>query len=153
MSGDATSEPAPVAPDGTLLHASAVAIGDRGVLILGPSGSGKSSLALALMATGARLVADDGVILRAGADGRLHARAPEATRGLIEARGVGLLKAAALSTAPLALVVDLGETETERLPPERTRTILGMTLPVVHKVESPHFPAAVQQYLVGGRSA
>ena len=134
------------------LHASAVALDGRAALITGPSGSGKSALALALIAMGARLVADDGVILRRDGD-RLLARAPDPIRGLIEARGLGLLHADPLDDVPLALVVDLGATETERLPPWRTAMILGLPLPLLHKVESPHFAAGVRQYLAHGRSA
>lgn len=135
------------------LHASAVAFAGRGVLILGPSGSGKSSLALDLIGLGATLVADDAVRLARGPGGRLLARAPERVRGLIEARGVGLLRAAALDEAPVELVVDLARVETHRLPPERTTTWLGVTLPLLHKVESRCFPAAIRQYLLEGRSA
>jgi HPr kinase/phosphorylase len=134
------------------LHASAVAIDGRAVLITGPSGSGKSGLALHLIALGARLVADDGVILRREGE-RLLARAPQAIRGLIEVRFVGLLKAEPLDEVPVALVVDLGTTESERLPPWRTTTIEGVALPLLHKVESLHFAAAVRQYLAHGRSA
>jgi HPr kinase/phosphorylase len=134
------------------LHASAVALNGRAALITGPAGSGKSALALDLIALGARLVADDGVILRRVGD-RLLARAPEPIRGLIEARGVGLLRADPLDDVPLALVVDLGRTETDRLPPHRTTELQGITLPLLHKVASPHFTAAVRQYLAGGRGA
>jgi HPr kinase/phosphorylase len=134
------------------LHASAIAVGGRGALLTGPSGSGKSALALELIALGARLVADDAVLLRR-AEGEVLARAPAATRGLVEARGVGLLRAEPLDDVPLALVVDLSQTETERLPPHRTTTLLGVELPLLHKVASPHFSAAIRQYLAGGRSA
>ena len=134
------------------LHASAVAIDGRAVLITGPSGSGKSSLALDLLALGARLVADDGVIIRREGE-RLLARSPDPIRGLIEARGVGLLRAEPLDDMPVTLVVDLGTTETERLPPWRTTTIAGITIPLLHKVESVHFAAAVRQYLAHGRSS
>jgi HPr kinase/phosphorylase len=134
------------------LHASAVALGDRAALIIGPAGSGKSSLALQLLALGGQLVADDGVILRRDGD-RLLARAPDPIRGLIEARGVGLLRADARDDVPVALVVDLGRAETDRLPPHRTIQIAGLSLPLLHKVESPHFPAAIRQYLAQGRSA
>jgi HPr kinase/phosphorylase len=136
-----------------VLHATAVALAGRGALITGPSGSGKSGLALELMALGARLVADDGVLLRLSPDGRVLARAPEAIRGRIEARGMGLLYADPVDDVPLSLVVDLAQTETDRLPPERTTTFLGVTLPLLHKVASPHFTAAIRQYLVAGRSA
>jgi HPr kinase/phosphorylase len=134
------------------LHASAVALGGRAALITGPAGSGKSALALDLMATGARLVADDGVLLVRDGD-RVLARAPAPIRGLIEARGVGLLRADPLDDVPVAVVVDLGRTEADRLPPFRTIDLLGIALPLLHKVASPHFTAAVRQYLAGGRSA
>jgi HPr kinase/phosphorylase len=135
------------------LHASAVAFEDKAALITGPSGSGKSSLALELIALGARLVADDGVLLRLAPDGRVLARAPEAIRGLVEARGVGLLRADPVDDIALALVVDLSRTEKDRLPPERTTHLLGVALPLLHKVASPHFAAAIRLYLAGGRSA
>lgn len=138
------------------LHASAVAVAEgggmpRGLLILGPSGSGKSGLALRLLALGARLVADDRTLIALRC-GRLIARAPAATRGLIEARGVGLLRAPALDEAALALVVDLGQTETARLPPPRHWRALGCALPLLHAVEGTSFPAALVTYLRHGRS-
>ena len=134
-------------------HGSAVALGSRCALIIGPSGSGKSGLALELMALGARLVADDRVVLSREAEGVPMARSPEALRGLIEARGVGLLRAPSDEAAIVSLIVDLGTVETERLPPDRSTEVLGHPIPVVHKVESPHFASAILQYLKGGRSA
>jgi HPr kinase/phosphorylase len=134
------------------LHASAVALCGRAALITGPSGSGKSALALELIALGAQLVADDRVILWRDGD-RLLARAPAPIRGLIEARGVGLLRAEPLDDVPVALLIDLSETETDRLPPHRTRTVLGIALPLLHKVGSPHFTAAVRLYLASGQTA
>ena len=134
-------------------HGSAVAWGARCALIRGPSGSGKSGLALELMALGASLVADDRVILSCEAEGVPMARAPDALRGLIEARGVGLLRADPAEAAIVVLVVDLGAVETERLPPERTTDVLGHAIPSVQKVESPHFAPAILQYLKAGRSA
>jgi HPr kinase/phosphorylase len=134
-----------------VLHASAVAWAGRAALILGPSGAGKSALALQLMAHGATLVADDRVeVSRRGA--RLIAACPPAIRGLVEARGVGLLRADSLAEAELALAVDLSATESERLPPLREFTLMGIVLPLVHRGESGHFPAAVLQYLKGGRN-
>ncbi|TNF62997.1 MAG: serine kinase [Rhodobacteraceae bacterium] len=145
----------PTAPDGpgaaVVLHASAVAWAGRGLLILGPSGAGKSALALQLMAWGAALVADDRTEV-SRQDGRLWAKAPPAIAGMIEARGVGLLAADPAGPVPLSLAVDLSATETERLPPLREITLLDTHLPLVHRVESGHFPAAVLQYLKGGRS-
>ena len=124
----------------------------RGVLILGPSGAGKSGLALQLMALGARLVADDRTRLNPRA-GRLIARAPSAIAGRIEARGLGILAADALQEAPVTLIVDPGQTETDRLPPERRLILLGCTVPLCHGSSSGHFPAAIVQYLRAGRIA
>lgn len=145
----------PVAPDGRT-HATAVAFGTApdeagppAVLILGPSGSGKSALGLALLALGARLVGDDHVFLRRqGA--RLVARPVPTLRGVIEARGVGLLRADAIGCAAVALVVDMAAAETDRLPPRREAEILGLRLPCLQNVAMSHFPAAVRQYLMSG---
>lgn len=136
----------------TILHASCVAFGGRGVLILGPSGAGKSALALQLMALGAALVADDRTCLRLEGQA-LIARAPEAIRGRIEARGIGILAAEAIPSAPVVLAADLGQTETERLPPDRRLILLGCPVPICHGPLSCHFPAAIVQYLRAGRIA
>ena len=135
-----------------IVHATCVVWAGRAVLIRGPSGSGKSGLALQLMAFGCQLVSDDGtcVIVR---DGALFATAPQTIRGRIEARGVGLLAAEARRTARLILVVDLGLLETHRLPVWHGTEILGCELALLHRVESTHFPAAILQYLKGGRVA
>lgn len=135
----------------TTIHASAVAVEGRGLLILGPSGAGKSSLALALMAQGALLVADDRVLLDAR-DGRLIAACPPPLAGRIEARGVGILSAAAAGPVPVAQVVDLGRAETMRLPPRRSITLLGIVLPLVLVPMGPHLAPALRQLLLGGRS-
>lgn len=111
------------------LHGSCVALEGRGLLLLGPPGAGKSALALELIALGARLVADDRVALRREG-GRLFAAAPPALAGLIEARGLGLLRLPALAEAALALVVDLS-LRSERLPPRRRLTLRGVALPLL----------------------
>ena len=135
------------------LHASSVALGDRALLIRGRSGSGKSSLALALMARGAALVADDVTeISREGPN--LRVQCPPAGRGLIEARGIGLLRPARLvDSAILSFVVDLDETETERLPFARQCDILGVSVDLVRRVDGPHFADALMCYLEGQRHA
>lgn len=88
-----------------LWQATCVAIGGRGLLIEGPPGSGKSSLALALIDRGAMLVGDDGVQLEAAGNGLRASPAP-ATAGLLEVRNVGLLTLPATS-ATVALVLRL----------------------------------------------
>jgi len=114
--------------DSALVHASCVAIDGAGVLLRGPSGSGKSDLALRLIDGGARLVADDQVALsRAG--GTVIARAPPALRGLIEVRGLDIVALDALAQAPLALVVELSPGDfVERLPERRECELLGTAL-------------------------
>ena len=112
------------------LHATCVSIGGRGVLLRGPSGGGKSDLALRLIDRGARLVADDQVALRA-AEGVLRASAPEAIAGMIEVRGIGILALEPVADIPVVLVVDLVEADAvERLPEPETVEIQGVAVPV-----------------------
>jgi hypothetical protein len=99
------------------IHASCVAIGRAGVLLLGRSGAGKSSMALCLIEGGARLVADDRVLLSAR-DGALHARAPDSIFGLLEIRSVGIVAFPARKQVKIALAVRL-DGEGARLPPAR----------------------------------
>ncbi len=135
-----------------VLHASCVALDKSGVLILGASGAGKSSLALQLMALGADLVSDDRTCVRRESDGLL-ASAPATIKGLIEARGVGVLVADPCPVAHIRLVIDLDQEELDRLPPMRRYNLLGQTLPLLHNVKAAHFAAAILQYLKGGRNA
>jgi HPr kinase/phosphorylase len=139
-------------PDIQVFHASSVALGGRGVLILGASGTGKSSLALHLMALGAALVSDDRTVANRASNGQVLLSAPEAIRGRIEARGVGILQAETEQNVPLALVVDLDRSERDRLPPDRTIEVLGKNFPVLNNPGSLHFPHAILQYLKAGRS-
>lgn len=134
-----------------IVHGSCVAVGGRAVLILGPSGAGKSTLALALMARGGLLVADDRTIL-AVEGGRLFADAPETLRGMIEARGVGILAADAAGRSEVTVLVDLSQDEPERLPPARERALLGVSLPLVQGPMRPHFDAVILQFLLKGRA-
>jgi HPr kinase/phosphorylase len=137
--------------DGTLLHASVVALDARGLLILGASGAGKSALALSLMALGARLVADDRTLL-VREDGALWASCPATIRGRIEARGIGILAADAISSVRIAAVVDLDRPETERLPADRRIAILGHDLPLILNGAGLPFAAGLIQYLKGKRT-
>lgn len=124
----------------------------RAVLITGPSGSGKSAMALALMAAGAALVADDQTELFLD-ETRLMARCPPAIAGMIEARGLGLLAATPAPMAEVVLVADLGQPEPDRLPPRRSITLLGKTVDLVLGQGNAHFPWAVLCYLKGSRLA
>ncbi len=132
------------------IHASCVAAGYGSVLIQGSPGSGKSALALSLIALGGRLVADDRILLEP-AEGGLWASAPETIHGLIEARGVGLLAIVPQLRARVTLVVDLDQSETERMPPCRQTEILGLKIPLLFKVEGRQFAPAILQCLRGRR--
>jgi HPr kinase/phosphorylase len=92
------------------VHASCVSRNGDGVLLIGPSGSGKSDLALRLLGRGFTLVADDRVDIEDSI-----AAAPAGLAGLLEVRGLGIVRLPFAATARLALVADLGGTG-ERLP-------------------------------------
>jgi HPr kinase/phosphorylase len=96
------------------IHASCVAIGANGVLLVGGSGAGKSDLALRLIDQGAGLVADDRTILYV-AKGLLYARAPATIKGLLEIRGLGIIDLPTRQRVKIALVVKLGR-QNQRLP-------------------------------------
>jgi HPr kinase/phosphorylase len=117
----------------TLLHATAIAIAGNGVLLLGPSGSGKSDLALRLIDRGAMLISDDAVPVKTGGPLPLLTAAAN-IEGKLEVRGVGICSVAFVPSAPLRLVVQLSD-EIDRMPPDNlTMTIGGFAVPVVHLV-------------------
>jgi serine kinase of HPr protein (carbohydrate metabolism regulator) len=109
-----------------LIHATAVAIGERGVLITGPSGAGKSDLALRLIDRGAVLISDDQVELSI-VEGRLKAAAPERISALIEVRGIGLVPMPHCSGVVVSLLVELEEPD--RMPQPRKANVHGIAIP------------------------
>lgn len=117
--------------DTLLVHATAIVIDGRAVLLRGASGSGKSDLALRLIDAGGRLVADDqSELWRRGE--AIIVRAPATIAGLLEVRGIGIVRLDALPEAPLALIADLVEPEAlERLPERQTEQILGVAVPLI----------------------
>jgi HPr kinase/phosphorylase len=124
-----------------LVHGTCVALGRTAALLRGPSGSGKSDLALRFLFLARRgpaaleapiLVADDQVYLtRKGA--RLTASAPPTIRGKIEVRGIGIVEVKSADEAVLALVVELvaSSADIERLPDEATTPLLGLDIPLL----------------------
>lgn len=121
------------------VHATSVALKGRGgrwraLLLRGPSGAGKSDLALRLIQMGARLVSDDQTHI-ARQRGALFAEPPAALAGLIEVRGLGIVRLRGnqlLARAPLGLLVDLVPPEgVERLPERQREQLLGVALPTL----------------------
>lgn len=113
-----------------LHQATGVAIGGRGVLIEGPPGSGKSSLALALIDRGAQLVGDDGVALSARGT-RLYASPPPLIAGMIEVRNVGLLSLPPVADVPVALVLVLDPAAPRFIDAPQQCERAGIALPLV----------------------
>jgi len=116
-----------------LIHATGIYVDGRGVLLRGPSGSGKSDLALRMMARGAELIGDDYIRLSGAENGSLLMAAAENIAGRIEIRNVGILAVPNRPEAPLDLVLDLqpaGEIRhLERLPEGKTVTLEGVDIP------------------------
>ena len=132
------------------MHGSSICFGQRAILILGKSGSGKSSLALSLMALGATLISDDRTDVTC-LDDQLHLSRPATMPCAIEFRGVGILRSQVTAgTTPLALVVDMDREEKKRTPPERSFEILGKSCALLHKVDHGGFPMAIKLYVEGG---
>jgi serine kinase of HPr protein (carbohydrate metabolism regulator) len=117
------------------IHATGIVLGGTGVLLRGPSGSGKSLLALELLErqrlrgeTG-DLVADDRIDLLVE-EGRLIMTAPASIAGLIELRGRGIVRRPFVARAAVGLIVDLVDDLTRMLEPEALETdLLGVALP------------------------
>ncbi|MBS0232591.1 MAG: HPr kinase/phosphatase C-terminal domain-containing protein [Proteobacteria bacterium] len=122
------------------VHGTAIAIGSRAVLIRGPSGSGKSDLALRCLGLGVsaiarepiKLVADDQVLLK-HEDTALRASAPPSLRGKLEVRGLGILEVDPIREATLVLIADLVRDDViERYPdPWPSARILGFDVPAL----------------------
>lgn len=133
------------------IHGTCIEIDGSAALIIGASGSGKSATALDLLSRGARLVADDQVIVAVDGD-MVIASCPTGFEGKIEARGIGIVSVAHTSSVPIKLVVDLDHTELQRLPPRRKHEILGVELDMIYGRENWHLGAGIVALLRGSRS-
>jgi serine kinase of HPr protein (carbohydrate metabolism regulator) len=117
----------------------------RGVLIEGPSGAGKSDLALRALGEGFSLVADDRVLLWVS-QGVLFGRAPDTLSGLLEIRGLQVIRLSALTLAPVALVARCGVAD--RIPESRFSDILGVRTPLIElDPREPSAPAKLSRAL------
>lgn len=134
------------------IHASCVAANGKGLLILGPSGAGKSALALQMIALGAQLVADDRCDIWAEQD-RLYARPPAKIAGLIEARGLGILRLPVCAQIQVWAAVDLSDSSYARFPPPRSLQLCEVEVEFLPFHAAPHFPSALMCYFIGTRSA
>lgn len=132
------------------LHGAAVSHAGGCLLILGRSGTGKSTLALEMAALGGGIVADDLVVLSLLEGVLVAAPLRPGSTVLVEARGIGLLRLKAAPPAPLRLVLDLDREEEERLPPRRFWSYAGVSVPLLFRPARLHAAAIFLALSAGG---
>ena len=116
--------------DSKRIHGTSVALGENGLLILGVSGSGKSDLALRLIDSGATLISDDQTVcMKKANDVRLFSM--EKIYGLIEIRGVGLMKVPYIENIKLSMIVELVDKEIDRFSTKKKKILLGLKFPLI----------------------
>lgn len=112
------------------IHSSSIVIDGSAILLSGPSGSGKSDLALRLIDHGAMLLSDDYTLVQRDGD-MLIARPPETIEGRMEVRGVGIVEMPHCPAAPVALILDLSAAPDRMPETPSTLTIAGVAVPVL----------------------
>lgn len=137
------------ASETTRLHATAIGIDGQAAVLIGPSGSGKSSLALQLIALGADLISDDQceVFTR---DDLLCVKRPATLPKAIEARGFGLIRAPMVDEGNVVLVIQMDKTSQARMPDEQYMQLLSHQIKMIPNSDSAHFPATILLYLQHG---
>lgn len=114
------------------IHATTVSLDGAGVILRGPSGSGKSDLAIRLINEGARLVADDQTVLFVE-HGRLMAQPPREIEGKMEVRGIGIVRMGSPAISPVAIVIDMADVDdVPRMQEFEPIELVGQTVPRIH---------------------
>ena len=129
------------------IHANSICLKNKGILITGPSGSGKSDLTLRLiMKYNAVLIADDRTIVE-NKNGVLKASCPQNIKGMLEVRGVGICNFATKASSKISLVVELvsSRSKIERLPNPQNAEILGVKIP---KIEIYAFDSSAPEKII-----
>ena len=130
-------------------HACCVDFDGNGLLILGKSGSGKSSLAIACMGLGAVLVGDDYITLKIQ-NKNIIAISPPNIEGLIEVPKVGILKCNYTEQTKLTLAIDVSKGEINRLPVRRFIKLKNCEIPLIYGAGIPHLHCVACQLIKGG---
>ena len=114
-------------------YATSVAIDGYGLMIEGASGAGKSSLAIEMIALGARLIADDQTVISKPVieNSTPLLSAPKSLRGLIEIRQIGLVKYSSKESAPLIGIIKLHDITSSRMPDPSYEEIYSTLIPVI----------------------
>lgn len=131
------------------VHGSCVDFEGKAVLVIGPSGSGKSSFALELIALGGVLISDDQVVLSKSKQ-NITVKTPPHLGGMIEARGIGLLKCSYIQSSHLNLVVDMSIKPQSRMPKPRTIHVGNVHIDVIAGQAVPNLPIAVRLFNLYG---
>lgn len=112
------------------MHATSVALEDNGVLIEGPSGSGKSDLALRLIDSGATLISDDLTFCQKRTK-KIFLFSTKNIYGLIEVRGMGIITVPYIENIELKIIVNLTQNNVERLPRRKEKVLMGVRIPLI----------------------